>query len=61
MLGYSFFQEHAELRLRFFVAFLPVITSPSWRSKTPKSKTAILKEKSGTALAVILTQCNISH
>ena len=44
-----------------FCVFLLAITSPSYRSKTPKSKITVLRVESGTALAPILTQRIICH
>ena len=44
-----------------FVVFLLAVTSPSHRSRTPKSKIKVLIAESGTALALILTQRIICH
>ena len=44
-----------------FLVFLFAITSPSYRSKTRKSKITVLRAIPGTVLALILTQCSICH
>jgi hypothetical protein len=44
-----------------FVGFLLAIISPSYRSRTRNFKIAVLNAESGTALALLLTQCNICH
>jgi hypothetical protein len=54
---YSFSKHHygASAQLSF-VVFLFAITSPSYRSRTPKFKITVARAESGTLLAQILTQ-----